>query len=121
MITLFRRQPIKHCDGVSHFNVLRIGSLTDSDFNSRSAFDCSRQPCLCEQSTLLSGRFFRVTWRLEDGRDFGRVMIEEGLARAYPKYPFGLPVYHPLQVRCRVRQPQPYPDRRCRAHGSRRG
>ena len=36
---------------------------TDSDFNSRRVFDCSRQPCLCEQSTLLPGRFFRVTWR----------------------------------------------------------
>jgi len=36
---------------------------TDSDFNSRRIFDRSRQPCLCEQSILLSGRFFRVTWR----------------------------------------------------------
>ena len=26
--------------------------------------------------------------RLEDGRDFGKLMVEGGFARAYPKYPF---------------------------------
>ena len=36
------------------------------------------------------GRYGRllVYLRLEDGRDFGKLMVEEGFARAYPKYPF---------------------------------
>ena len=29
-----------------------------------------------------------VYLRLEDGTDFGKLMVEEGFARAYPKYPF---------------------------------
>ena len=36
---------------------------TDSDFNFRRAFDCSRQPSLCEKFTLLSGCFLFVPWR----------------------------------------------------------
>jgi micrococcal nuclease len=36
------------------------------------------------------GRYGRllVYLRLQDGRDFGRLMVEGGFARAYPKYPF---------------------------------
>ena len=36
------------------------------------------------------GRYGRllVYLRLEDGSDFGKLMVEAGFARAYPKYPF---------------------------------
>lgn len=41
--------------------------------------------------------------RLPDGRDFGRVMIEEGLARSYAKYPFSRSgVYAAAERRARL-------------------